>query len=142
MSFQKVSFPSCFASIISGIKHNSSVLFLTQTLYTFVKSSSLKCKFLRFSRAWVTTRQIPHVNFELTSQFSSSFKSFFIFMIHNSPVNFKLIHFLLQRKESHQSSNFKTFECSGENYQIPPVIFPNRRSVFLKFCITLQCHVR
>ena len=74
--------------------------------------------------------------------FSPNFASFFIVMTHNSPVNFKLIRFLLWRKESHQSSHFKTFECSGENYQIPPVIFPNRRSVFLKFCITLQCHVR
>ena len=39
--------------------------FLAQTLYTSVKSSPLKCKFLS---AWVKIRQIPHVNFELTSQ--------------------------------------------------------------------------
>ena len=61
------------SSIFSAIKHNSSILFFAQTLYTLVKSSLLKCKFLRFSIAWVKTRQIPHVNFELTSQFLIKF---------------------------------------------------------------------
>ena len=43
---------------------------------------------------------------------SSIFVSFFIVKIHNSSVNFKLIHFLLWTKGSYQSSNFDTFECS------------------------------
>ena len=57
MSFLKVqiSFPSNFASLFSAIKHNSSALFLTQALHTLVKDSPLKCKFLRFSSAWVRT---------------------------------------------------------------------------------------
>ena len=44
----------------------------------------------------------------LKRQFSSSsiFASFFIVITHNSSVNFKLIHFLLRTKGSHQSSNF------------------------------------
>ena len=46
---------------------------------------------------------------------SSIFVSFFIVMKHNSAVNLKLIHFLLWPKGSHQSSNFDTFECFGEN---------------------------
>ena len=75
MSFLKaqVIFPSNFASVFSAIKNNSSILFFAQTLYTLVKSSLLKCKFLRFSSARVKTRQIPHVNFELTSQFLIKF---------------------------------------------------------------------
>ena len=79
MSFLKVqiSFPSNFASLFSAIKHNSSALFLTQALHTLVKDSPLKCKFLRFSSAWVKTHQSPHVNFEATSQFLFQFCIFF-----------------------------------------------------------------
>ena len=47
--------------------------FLAQTFYTLVQSSLLKCIFLRFSSARVKTRQIPHINFELTSQFLIKF---------------------------------------------------------------------
>ena len=65
----QVSFPSNFASIISAIKYNSSILFLAQILYTLVKSRPLKCKVLRFSSARVKIRQITHVNFGLTSHF-------------------------------------------------------------------------
>ena len=42
---------------------------------------------------------------------SSHFASFSIVMTHNSSVNFKLIHFLLWIKGSHQSPNFGTFQC-------------------------------
>ena len=68
-----VSFLSIFESIFSAIKHNSSILFLAQTLYTLVKSSPLKCKFSRFLSARVKIRQFFHVNFELTSQFLFNF---------------------------------------------------------------------
>ena len=65
----QVSFPSNFASICSVIKHNFSILFLAQALYAMVKSVLLKCKVLGFLSAWVKICQIPHVNFELASQF-------------------------------------------------------------------------
>ena len=45
-----------------------------------------------------------------------SYTSFFIVMTRNS-VNFKLIHFLLWIKGSHQSPNFETFEFSGESLE-------------------------
>ena len=66
-------FSSNFASIFSTIKHNSPILFLAQALYTLVKSSLLKCKFLKFLSARVKICQIPPVNFELTSQFLFKF---------------------------------------------------------------------
>ena len=47
--------------------------FLAQTIYTFFKRSTLKWKFLRLSSARVKIRQIPHVNFEMTSQFLFKF---------------------------------------------------------------------
>ena len=52
-------------------------------------------------------------------------------MIHNSSVNFKVIHFLLWAKGSHESSNFDTFECSGENLPNSSCHFPSNKSVFL-----------
>ena len=63
---------------------------------------------------------------------SSIFVSFFIVMTHNFSVNFKLIHFLLWTKGSHQNSNFDTFECSGENLPNSSCNFPSNKSVFLQ----------
>ena len=62
-----------FASIFSATKHNSSILFLAWALYALIKSSLLTCKLLWFSSARVKICQIPHVNFELTSQFLFKF---------------------------------------------------------------------
>ena len=63
---------------------------------------------------------------------SSIFLSFFIAMTHNSTVNFKVIHFLLWAKRSHQNSNFDNFECSGENLPNYSRNFPSNKSVFLQ----------
>ena len=63
---------------------------------------------------------------------SSNFVSFFIVMTHNSSVNFKVIHSLLWTKGSHQSSNFDTFECSGENLPNFSNLFSNQKSFFLQ----------
>ena len=103
--------------------------FLAQTLYTLVKSSPLKCKFFRFSSAWV--------NFELTVNCSAHFASFFIVMTHNSPVKFKLQYFLLLVKGPHQSPNLETFKCSGEICQILYVIFESAYQFSFKFCINI-----
>ena len=61
---------------------------------------------------------------------SSIFISFFLVMTHKSSVNFKVIHFLLWPKGSHQSSNFGTFECSGENLPNSLCHFPSNKSAF------------
>ena len=69
----------------------------------------------------------------LKQQFSSSsiFVSFFIVVTHNFYVNFELIHFILWTIGSHQSSNFNTFKCSGEN--LPNSChFPTNKSIFLQ----------
>ena len=94
MSFLKaqVSFVSTFSSIFSANKDNSSVLFSSNIIY-FGQRSQLKSKVFRLSSVLVKCRQIPHVNFERISQFLLNFESFLIAMTHNSPVNFKLIHF-------------------------------------------------
>ena len=61
--------------------------------------------------------------------FSPNFVSFFIVTTHNSSVN-KLKHFLLWIKRSHQSPNFETFKCSGENLPNFSCHFSNHKSVF------------
>ena len=63
---------------------------------------------------------------------SSVLVSFFIAMTYNSSVNFMLIHFLLWAKECHQSPNFDTFHCSGENLPNSLCIFPNHKWVFFQ----------
>ena len=61
----------------------------------------------------------------------SNFALFFIVMTQNSSVSFKIVPFLLWTKGSHQSPNFYTFKCSGENFPNWSCLFPNRKSVFL-----------
>ena len=63
---------------------------------------------------------------------SSNVASFFIDMTRNSPVNFKLMHSLLWIKGSYQSSNFDTFEWSGENSPNSSYHFSNHKSAFLQ----------
>ena len=68
----------------------------------------------------------------LKQQVNSSwnFASFFIVTTQNSPVNFKVIRFLIWIKESNESPNFETFECSGENFPNSPCHFWKHKSVF------------
>ena len=63
---------------------------------------------------------------------SSNFTSFFIVMTYNSSINFKLIHFLLWTKGSHQGPNFDTFKCSRENLPNFSYHSLNHKSVFLR----------
>ena len=66
---------------------------------------------------------------------SSIFVSFFIVMTHNSSVNFRLIHFLLWAKGSHQNPNFDTLV---KICQIPHVICQTTSQFFFKFFITMS----
>ena len=61
---------------------------LVQTLCTLFKRIPLNCNFLRFSSARVQICQIPHVNFELTSQFFLKFCIIFHFHDTKLPCKF------------------------------------------------------
>ena len=63
---------------------------------------------------------------------SSVLPPFLILMTHNSAVNLNLMHFQLWTKESHQSSNFETYKCSGENFSNSSCHFWKQKSVFLQ----------
>ena len=104
----------------------------SQTLYTLVKSSPLKCKCFRLLSAQVKMYWIPHVSFELTSQFLFKFYIILHCIRHNSPVNFKHIHFLLWIKGPYKSPNFETFVRSGEILANSSCRFPNQKPVFLQ----------
>ena len=51
---------------------------------------------------------------------------------YNSSVNFKLIHFPLWIKGSHQSPNFETFKCCGENVSYSSCYLSNHKSILLQ----------
>ena len=106
--------------------------FSAQTLYALVTRSQLNTSFLDFWVLWPKFVKFLMSILKRQVSSSSTFVSFFIFMAHNSSVNFKVIHFLLWTKESHQSSNFDIFECSGENLPFLSCHFPNDKSVFLQ----------
>ena len=80
-------------SVPSNVTH---LYFFSSNIIYLGKSSPLKYKCLCFSSARVKICQILHVNFELASQLL--FKFCIIAMTHNSPVNFKFMHYLLWRK--------------------------------------------
>ena len=82
----------------------------------------LGSKFVKFLMS-ILKRQVSY---------SLIFVSFFIGITRNSSVNFKVIHFLLWTKVSHQSSNFDTCESSGENLPNSSSHFPSNKSVFLQ----------
>ena len=63
---------------------------------------------------------------------SSDFSSFFSVITYNSSVNFKLIHFLLWTKGSHENTNFDISNCSDENLLNSLCHLPNHESVFLQ----------
>ena len=79
-------------------------------------------KFIRFL---VSTLK-PQVSF------FPNFASFFIFVTHNSSVNFQLIDFLHWINGSHQSPNCETFECCSESLPNSSCHFPSNQSVFLE----------
>ena len=115
--------------------HNFSVSWKITPLY-FCSSNNIYKEPIKKKKLTFRVLRSNFVKFMsiLKRQVSSSsiFVSFFIIMTHNSTVNLKLIHFLLWRKGSYQSSNFDTFKCSGENLQSSSCHFPSNKSVFLQ----------
>ena len=93
----------------------SSILFLAQTIYTLLKRSPLKWKFLRISSsAQVKICQIFYVNFERQVDSSPSFVTFFSFMKDYSSVLFSSNNIYFAQKEPIKMKMFETFKCSGQ----------------------------
>ena len=111
------------------MKDNSSVLFSSKNIY-FASKECIKVKIFgtfKFQNSSNSPCQF------LNDKSIALQSSLLIVMAHNnSSINFKLIHFLLWTKESHQSPNFDTLKCSGENLPYYSCHFPNHKSVFLQ----------
>ena len=115
-----------FVFLFSFMKDYSSVLFLAQTMYTLLKRSPLKWKFLGFWIARVKFCQIPYANFETTSHFLSKFcislqlhERLFLFrflaqttytLFKRSPLKWKFLRFWIARVKFCRIpyANFKT----------------------------------
>ena len=87
---------------------------------------------MRFSSARVKFIAVLMSILKRQGNSSSNLASFFIVVTNNSPVSFKLKYFQLWTKESHQTPNFETYRCSGENLPNSLCYFPNQKLVFLQ----------
>ena len=134
--------------------------FLAQTIYTLLKRSSLKWKFLRLSSARVKFCQIPYANFEMKSWFLSKFciplqfheglllyffSSNNINFAHKEPIKVKILATFECSGQNLINSLFETFKCSGQNSSNSSRQFWNDNSIFesqffFKICIILHCH--
>ena len=132
-----------FVSFFSFMKYNSSVFFLAQTIYTLLKTSPLKWKFLRLLSARVNFCQILYANLETTSWFLckfciplqfherlflSSFLAQTIYtLLKRSPLKWKFLRLLGARVKFCQIpyTNFETTSRFLYKFCIPPQ-FPER----------------
>ena len=133
MSFfkQKVSFFFQSLNLFSVSWEILLLYFLAETLYAFDKSSTLKSKFsdlplltLKFTKFLMSFLE-PRVSFH------PNFSSLFSVVIHNFSVLFHPNIYMFWIKESNQSANFQTFNCSHDNLAKSLSHFSNHKSVFL-----------
>ena len=91
------------------------LLFLAETLYAIDKSSTAKCKFSDLPLLVVKFTKFAMSFLQPRTSFSSNFASLISVMRDNSSVLFHLKLYMLSTKETRQSANFRTFNCSHEN---------------------------
>ena len=117
--------------------------FLAQTIYTLLKRSLLKWKFLRLSSARVKFCQIPSANFETTCRFLSKF--FISFQFHE---RLFLCTFLAQRIQTLLKRSPVKWEILRHSSawvkfcQVPYTNFERTSRFLPKFCISLQFYER
>ena len=106
-----------FVSFFSSIKDYSSVIFFAQKIYTLLKRSPLKWKFLRFWSPWVKFCQIHYANFETTSRFLSNFCIFLQFHKRLFLCNFlSSNNIYFAQKQPVKRKNFWDFGVLGSNF--------------------------
>ena len=119
-----LSYWSCFTWKLFMIWYHKIKLILKQLSYprNIFDFRVLESKFVKFLMSVLKWQVNSFSNFAL----------FLIVMTYNSPVNFKVIPFLLWTKGYHQSPNFDTFKCSGKNLSNFSSLFSSHKSVFLQ----------
>ena len=123
-----------FLSFFSFIKDYSSVLFLAQTIYTLLKRSPLKLKFLRFWSSLVKFCQIHYANFERTSRFLPNFCIFLQFHKRLFLCNFfSSNNIYFAQKDPDKMKIFEILDCSGQILSNSLFQFWNDKSLPLQF---------
>ena len=115
----------------SEMKNSSCIFFSSKFIY-FGQRSPLKSNIFRFLSTRAKIDEIPHLNFEMASQFLFKFTSFFIVMIHNSSVKFKFTYFLLWTKDSIRVSILKISSALVKICQIAHTIFQTTSLFFFE----------
>ena len=117
--------------------------FSAQTIYTSLKRSSLKWKFLRLLSAQVKFCQIPYANFEMTSWFLSKFCIPLQFHERLFLCTFltQTIYTLLKRSPL-KWQFLRLLSARVKFCQIPYANFETTSWFFSKFCIPLQFRER
>ena len=120
-----------FVSLFRFMKYNYSIIYflLAQTIYTLLKRSPFKWKFLALSSARVKFCQISSANFEMRSRFLSTFSI-------PLPVSWKItrLYFFssnniyFAHEEPIKVTILGTFECSGQNLSYSLCPFWNKES--------------
>ena len=144
MSYLKaqVSFP--FLDQYSVQSNITPYTFLAQTFYTLIKSSSLKCKLLRFLNALVKICPNPHIIFQTA-------KDVFLQILHDPSVFWKVTPqylfrskisyiYTLHKREQWKCKFWRLFSARIKIHQIL-VNFETTNCFLFKFFINIQCHV-
>ena len=139
----RASFSSNFASLLSVLRYNSSVLFhLKLYLYGLGKRRPSQCIFFDFRLLAPKVTKFLTPFFRPQVSFPLNFESPFSVITHNSYEIFKLKHFMLWTQRAYQSTIFQIFGYSNERSHNSSVHFCTRSQFqgLFKFCIIVQCH--
>ena len=88
--------------------------FLAQTLYTLLKRSPLKWKFLRLSSGWVKYSQTPYANFEMSGFLHKFYVPLQFFESELLYTFFSSRNIYFAPKEPIKIEVFETYQCSGQ----------------------------
>ena len=111
-------------------------------IFYFGQKDPIKVPILTLSSALVKICQIPHVNFQTTSQFLSKFC--ITLQCHGTYllcILAQTIYTLLKRSPL-KGKFFRLPSSQVKICQIPLVNFETKSRFLSNFCITLQCHER
>ena len=110
----------------------TSLYFLSWSIIYFGQKQPIKVQIFEIFECLGQNLLNSSCRFELVNSFSN-FASFFIVILHNSLVNFKLIHFLLGINLAHKIPNFEPhFQVLWLNFPDSSCYFLNHELVFLQ----------
>ena len=115
--------------------------FLAQTLYTLLKRSTLKWKFLKLLSVQVKICQIPYENFEILNEFDPSPKFVSLFAVIKKTLSTFLAQtmYTLLKRSSLKWKCLRLSSTPVKIHQITHANFETTSQFLFKFCIILHC---